>query len=241
MKNRFKRVLLKLSGEYLGGSAGSGFDFDTIKVLTEQLFEVHQLGVQIGIVLGGGNFFRGAGTVPISMDRVTGDKIGMLATTMNSLCLGEALKEKKLPVEIMTGLNIPAVGNPFDNRKAENFLQQGDILIFAGGTGCPYFSTDTAAVLRALEIKADIVIKGTKVDGVYDKDPVLHQDAIKYDTLDYTTILENDLKVMDATAIAMCRDNKLPLSVLNIGNRDDLLNLIKGQNVGTLVDDCHYL
>lgn len=235
MDRKFRRILLKLSGEHLGGDPGSGFDFETIKVLTLQLSEIHQLGVQIGIVLGGGNFFRGATSVPIKMDRVVGDKIGMLATAMNSLCLSEALLARSLSVKVMTGLNIPAVGEPFDNKKAELSLEDGNILIFAGGTGCPYFSTDTAAVLRALEIKADIVIKGTKVDGVYDKDPMLHKDAKKYDTLSYTTVLEKDLKVMDATAIAMCRDNKLPLSVISISNKEDLLNLINGGRVGTMV------
>ncbi len=235
MDQKFQRVLLKLSGEYLGGTAGSGFDFDTIKSLTQQIFDIHQLGVQIGIVLGGGNFFRGATSIPMSMDRVVGDKIGMLATVMNSLCLSEALLEKGLSVKVMTGLEVPAIGEPFDNKKAEQFLEESKILIFAGGTGCPYFSTDTAAVLRALEIRANVVIKGTKVDGVYDKDPVIHEDATKYDILSYSTALEKELKVMDAAAIAMCRDNNLPLSVISISNKDDLLNLIKGVNVGTMV------
>ncbi|MCP4295201.1 MAG: UMP kinase [Proteobacteria bacterium] len=235
MDQKFKRVLLKLSGEYLGGPTGSGFDFDTIKSLTQQIFDIHRLGVQIGIVLGGGNFFRGATSIPMSMDRVVGDKIGMLATVMNSLCLSESLLGKGLSVKVMTGLEVPAIGEPFDNKKAVQFLDENKVLIFAGGTGCPYFSTDTAAVLRALEIKANAVIKGTKVDGVYDKDPVIHKDATKYDTLSYSTVLEKELKVMDAAAIAMCRDNNLPLSVISISNKDDLLNLIKGVNVGTMV------
>ncbi|PCI22940.1 MAG: UMP kinase [SAR324 cluster bacterium] len=235
MKPKYQRVLLKLSGEYLGGEGGRGFDFATVTSLTRQICEIHDLGVQIGIVLGGGNFFRGASSVPIKMDRVAGDQIGMLATVMNSLCLRESLIDQGKKAQIMTGLAVPQVGEPFNKKKAVALMEQGDILICAGGTGNPYFSTDTAAVLRGLEIDADVVIKGTKVDGVYDKDPMRFKDAQKYDELSYTTILEKDLKVMDAPAIAMCRDNNLPLSILSISQPTDLLDFINGKKVGTLV------
>lgn len=235
MKN-FKRLLLKLSGEYLGGVQGTGFDFDTIKELSNLVKEVHGKGYEITIVLGGGNFFRGAKSIPIDIDRVAADQIGMMATVMNGICLKESLVAIGLKARVLSGLPCPTAAETFTKPAAMRYLSEGDILIFAGGTGCPYFSTDTAAVLRALEIDADVVIKGTKVDGVYDKDPVVHNDAIKYDALTYSTILEKDLKVMDAAAIALCRENNLPLCVLSIANQNDLLRFLGGDNPGTFIE-----
>lgn len=235
MKSKYKRVLLKLSGEYLGGTKGEGFNFDVIKSLTEQICEIHDLGTQVGIVLGGGNFFRGTKNVPLRMDRVGADHIGMLATVLNALCLTESLIDHKKEAIVMTGLQMPSVAESFEKQRAIKYLEVGKIVIFAGGTGNPYFSTDTAAVLRGMEVEADIVIKGTKVDGVYDKDPVNDSSAKKYNTLTYTEILEKDLKVMDSTAIALCRENKFPLCVLSISNRNDLIDFIQGKPTGTLV------
>ncbi len=236
MKSEYKRVLLKLSGEYLGGTKGEGFNFDVIKSLTDQICEIHDLGIEIGIVLGGGNFFRGTKNIPLKMDRVGADHIGMLATVINGLCLKESLIDNKKDAVVMTGLQMPGVAESFEKKKAIKHLDAGKILIFAGGTGNPFFSTDTAAVLRGLEVEADIVIKGTKVDGVYDKDPVNDSSAKKYDALTYTEILEKDLKVMDATAIALCRENSFPLCVLSISNRNDLIEFIQGKSTGTLVN-----
>jgi len=237
MKTTYQRILIKLSGEYLGGDKGMGFDFSVIKQLTDQIKDIHALGVEIALVLGGGNFFRGTQNIPIDMDRVEADHIGMLATVMNSICLKEALICEKMKSEVMTGLEAPGVAKQFDKRVALNLLKEGNILVFGGGTGNPYFSTDTAAVLRGLEIEADIVIKGTKVDGVYDKDPVIHSSAKRYESLTFSDVLEKDLKVMDSSAIALCRDNDLPLSVLSLSNQKDLIKFICGENTGTLVQN----
>lgn len=236
MDIKYKRILLKLSGEYVGGKRGEGFDFDVIKSLTEQVCAVHDLGVDVAIVLGGGNFFRGTRNIPMVMDRVSADHIGMLSTIMNGLCLKESLVSMKRDARVLTGLPAPTVAELFNKSKALKYLDQNEVLILAGGTGNPFFSTDTAAVLRGLEIEADIVIKGTKVDGVYDKDPVKDKTAKKYERLTYTEILEKDLKVMDATAIALCRENKFPLCVLSISQQNDLIDFIKGKEIGTLVE-----
>lgn len=234
---KFKRVLLKLSGEYLAGERGQGFDYNIVEKLTRQICELHDLGVEVGLVLGGGNFFRGASNVPLKMDRVSGDQIGMLATTMNSLCIKEALKNYDKTVRIMTGLEVPGIGVKFNKEIAVDAMRKGEILIFSGGTGNPYFSTDTAAVLRGLEVDADIIIKGTKVDGVYDKDPVKDSSAVKYGKVSFTEALEKDLKVLDSTALALCRDNDLPISVLSIVNDLDLIHFVQGEEVGTMVSN----
>ena len=237
MEKRTTRLLLKLSGEYLGGEKGEGFDFDVIGSLVKQIEEVKALGFEIAIVLGGGNFFRGTQSIPLPFDRVAADHIGMMATLMNGLCLKEALVCNRIPARVLTGLRAPSVAKTFKKESALHFLNKGEIVIFAGGTGNPFFSTDTAAVLRALEIEADIVIKGTKVDGVYDKDPKQDSTAQKFDSLTYTEILEKDLKVMDAAAIALCRDNKLPLCVLSISQPKDLIGFLKGEAIGTMVQE----
>lgn len=237
MDLKYKRVLLKLSGEYLAGERGQGFDYDIVAKLTQQVCDLHDLGVEVGLVLGGGNFFRGAANVPLKMDRVSGDQIGMLATTMNSLCIKESLKNHNKSVRIMTGLEVPGIGIKFNKEKAVAAMKKGEILIFSGGTGSPYFSTDTAAVLRGLEVEADIIIKGTKVDGVYDKDPVKDPTAVKYGKVTFTEALEKDLKVLDSTALALCRDNDLPISVLSIANTPDLIKFVQGQDIGTIVSN----
>lgn len=237
MELKFKRVLLKLSGEYLAGEKGQGFDYNIVEKLTQQICQLHDLGVEVGVVLGGGNFFRGAASVPLKMDRVSGDQIGMLATTMNSLCIKEALKNYQKKVRIMTGLEVPGIGLKFNKELAVESMANGEILIFSGGTGNPYFSTDTAAVLRGLEVDADIIIKGTKVDGVYDKDPIKDPTAVKYGKVTFTEALEKDLKVLDATALALCRDNDLSISVLSIANERDLLEFVQGKEIGTLVSN----
>lgn len=235
MLEKHRRILLKLSGEYLGGPKGQGFDFAVIDQLAAKLCAVHERGFEVAVVLGGGNFFRGARDLPVKMDRVAADHIGMLATVMNSLCLKECLIARGKVARVMTGLNIPAVAEAFEKRIATRKLAEGQILIFGGGTGNPYFSTDTAAVLRALEIEASLVIKGTLVDGVYDKDPKKYKDAVKYDRLTFSQVLEKDLKVMDPSAIALCRENDLPLAVLNIGSDTDLLEFLEGKEIGTQV------
>ena len=232
---KFTRVLLKLSGEYLGGKCGIGFDFDIVTELSRQIGNLHDMGLEIGIVLGGGNFFRGANSLPVKFDRVAGDRIGMMATSMNSVCLKQCLANCGKKTTIMTGLEIPDIGEKFSKEKALEKLRCGHILIFSGGTGSPYFSTDTAAVLRGLEIEADLVIKGTKVDGVYDKDPVVCPSAKKFDRLRYSEVLDKGLRVMDATAIALCRENGMPLAVLNISKKNDLLDFMEGKKVGTVV------
>lgn len=235
MKMPFKRLLLKLSGEYLGGNKGEGFDFSVINSLVEQISELHGMGFEIAIVLGGGNFFRGTKSIPIPMDRVAADHIGMMATMMNGVCLKEAIRCSGKKASVLTGLDAPAVADSFTKRKAIDALDKGEIVVFAGGTGNPFFSTDTAAVLRALEIEADIVIKGTKVDGVYDRDPAKDSSALKLTSLTFAEVLEKDLKVMDAAAIALCRDNALPLCVLSISNRSDLKSFLEGEAIGTFI------
>lgn len=237
MTAKYKRVLLKLSGEYLGGPSGVGFDFDVINGLTDQIIAVHDLGIDVSIVLGGGNFFRGTQSVPIDIDRVAADHIGMMATVMNGVCVKEALVARGKTAFVMTGLEMPSVAEPFSKAKAIQRLNNREILMFAGGTGNPFFSTDTAAVLRALEIEADIVIKGTKVNGVFDRDPMKDPAAIRYESLTFSEVLEKDLKVMDAAAIALCRENHLPLGILDISTTDDLIKFITGEQVGSMIHD----
>ncbi len=221
----------------MGGAGGNGFDFEVIDSLTDQIIQIHELGLEVAIVLGGGNFFRGTNSIPLAIDRIAADHIGMMATVMNGVFLKEALRVKNRNVQIMTGLEAPAVAEKFEKERAVELVKAGNILIFAGGTGNPFFSTDTAAVLRALEISADIVIKGTKVDGVYDKDPVKEPTAQKFEQLSYAEVLTRDLKVMDGAAIALCRENRLPLCVLSIANKDDLYRFVNGEDIGTTVHE----
>jgi len=236
-KVAFKRVLLKLSGEYLAGDLGFGFDNEIIDSLAKQICEIHDLNVEIAIVIGGGNIFRGSNAKSLKMERVTGDQIGMLATLMNGLCLQDALERHGKKTRLMSAMSLPAVAEPYIKRRAIRHLEKKRIVIFGAGTGHPYLTTDTAAALRSMEINANIMIKGTLVDGVYDKDPMKNKDAVKFDSLTYLDVLQKSLGVMDSTAISFSRDNNLPIYVLNIGEQRSLLKFLQGENSGTLVSD----
>ncbi len=231
----YKRVLLKLSGEYLGGNSGQGYDPKTVDSLAEKIKKIHEMGLEIGIVPGGGNFFRGAQGAGFPMDRVKGDQIGMLATMMNALYLAEALKAKGVKTQVMAGIRVPQAADDFSKVQALKYFTEGQVVIFGGGTGNPYFSTDTAAVLRGLEIDAEIVIKGTKVDGVYDKDPMKHGDAVKYTSLSFSEVLAQDLKVMDQAAIALAKENNLAIGVVDLTSDRGLLDFLEGKEIGTKV------
>ena len=236
MLPKYKRILLKLSGEVFGGASGTVFDYDVIARIAESIIAIYQLQVEIGIVVGGGNIFRGTRSSPYAMDRVAGDHMGMLATVINGLCLQNALEQRGYQTRVMSAIEMHAFAEPYIKRRADRHLQKGRIVIFAGGTGNPFFTTDTTAALRASEIGADVVIKATKIDGVYDKDPEIHSDAVRYHQLSYETVLEKNLKVMDATAIAFCKDNNLPIIVVNIGTENSIVNAICGNDVGTIID-----
>lgn len=235
MSPKYKRILLKLSGETLGGNRGTGFDYDTIRALAESVISIHNLGVEVGIVIGGGNIFRGSKSAEGNVGRVAGDHIGMLATVINSICLQEMLEQRGILTRVLSAIELNAIAEPYIKRRADRHLEKKRVVIFAAGTGNPFFTTDTAAVLRASEVGAEIVIKATKIDGVYDKDPKLHSDAVRYDVLNYDEVLKKHLKVMDATAIAFCRDNQLPILVLDYQEPDAILRAVCGETVGTLI------
>ncbi len=231
----YKRVLLKLSGEALTGKHSFGIDPEVVDAVAAEIREVVALGVQLGIVIGGGNIFRGLAASAEGMERTCADYMGMLATVINSLALQSALERAGIPTRVQTAIDMREVAEPFIQRRAIRHLEKGRVVIFAAGTGKPYFTTDTAAILRAAEIKADIILKATKVDGVYDRDPVRYADAIMYDKISYTDVLTKNIKVMDATAISLCRDNGLPLSVFNLQKAGNIKRVICGENVGTMV------
>lgn len=235
MTPKYKRILLKLSGETLGGEQGSGFDYDTIRSLAESVIAVHNLNVEVGIVIGGGNIFRGAKSTDGNIGRVAGDHMGMLATVINSICLQEMLEQRGVLTRVLSAIELNAIAEPYIKRRADRHLEKKRVVIFAAGTGNPYFTTDTAAVLRASEVGAEIVIKATKTNGVYDKDPLTHSDAVRYVKLNYDEVLNKNLQVMDATAIAFCRDNKLPIMVLNYRESETILKAVCGESVGTLI------
>ena len=235
MTPKYKRILLKLSGETLGGEQGSGFDYDTIRSLTESVIAVHNLNVEVGIVIGGGNIFRGARPTDGNIGRVAGDHMGMLATVINSICLQEMLEQRGVLTRVLSAIELNAIAEPYIKRRADRHLEKNRVVIFAAGTGNPYFTTDTAAVLRASEVGAEIVIKATKTNGVYDKDPLTHSDAVRYLKLNYDEVLNKNLQVMDATAIAFCRDNKLPIMVLDYRESETILKAVCGESVGTLI------
>ena len=235
MSPKYKRILLKLSGETLGGNRGTGFDYDTIRALAESVISIHNLGVEVGIVIGGGNIFRGSKSAEGNVGRVAGDHMGMLATVINSICLQEILEQRGILTRVLSAIELNAIAEPYIKRRADRHLEKKRVVIFAAGTGNPFFTTDTAAVLRASEVGAEIVIKATKIDGVYDKDPKLHSDAVRYDVLNYDEVLKKHLKVMDATAIAFCRDNQLPILVLDYQEPDAILRAVCGETVGTLI------
>jgi uridylate kinase len=232
----YKRILLKLSGEALAGGAAFGIDAERVKQLGREVADVAAAGVQIGVVVGGGNIFRGVAAAAHNMDRVTADQMGMLATVINSLALSDALEQMGVPTRVMTAIEMRQLAEPYIRRRAIRHLEKGRIVIFAAGTSNPYFSTDTAATLRALEIKAQVIAKATKVDGVYDKDPMKHQDATMYQRISYTEVLTQSLGVMDATSIAMCRDNKLPILVFNLNTHGNIMRMVSGEPVGTLIN-----
>ena len=233
MALKYQRILLKISGEALGGEKGTGFDEPTMDAICGGVKKAHDLGVQIGIVVGGGNFWRGRSSG--KMDRMDADKIGMLATVMNALAVKDALRQQGVEAVVMTSSFMPQVAECFTSDKAIAALESGKIVVFGGGTGNPIFSTDTASALRALEIGADAMFKATMVDGVYDKDPHKYPDAKKYDTLTFTKVLEDRLAVMDGTAATLCRDNKLPILVFDLADPDNIAKAVQGENVGTLV------
>ena len=236
MTPKYKRILLKLSGETLGGEQGSGVDSDTIRTLAESVIAVHNLNVEVGIVIGGGNIFRGGRLTDGNIGRVAGDHMGMLATVINSICLQEMLEQRGVLTRVLSAIELNAIAEPYIKRRADRHLEKKRVVIFAAGTGNPYFTTDTAAVLRASEVGAEIVIKATKTNGVYDKDPLTHSDAVRYVKLNYDEVLNKNLQVMDATAIAFCRDNKLPIMVLDYREPDTILKAVCGESVGTLIN-----
>jgi len=231
----FKRILLKLSGEALAGAASFGIDADRVKALAREVADVAASGVQVGVVVGGGNIFRGIALAARNMDRVTGDHMGMLATVINSLAMSDALEQMGIPTRVMSAIEMHQVAEPYIRRRAIRHLEKGRIVIFAAGTSNPYFSTDTAATLRALEIKADVIAKATRVDGVYDKDPLKFSDAVMFKEISYLDVLSKGLGVMDATSIAMCRDNKLPILVFNLNTTGNIMRMSMGEPVGTVI------
>ncbi len=231
----YKRVLLKLSGEVLAGEGTFGIDANRVKDLASEIASVRETGVEIGIVVGGGNIFRGVSTAAQSMDRVAADHMGMLATVINSLALQDALERVGVFTRVMSAIQMQQVAEPYIRRRAVRHLEKGRVVIFAGGTANPYFSTDTAAALRALEIHAGVLAKATRVDGVYDKDPLKHPDAVMYKDISYTEVLSRSLGVMDATSIAMCRANKLPVLVFNLNTAGNIMRMSAGEPVGTLI------
>ncbi len=235
MENRYNRILLKVSGEALAGSKGTGFDEATIASICAGIKQAHDLGVQIGIVVGGGNFWRGRSSG--KMDRMAADKIGMLATVMNALAVKDALRQQGVPAVVMTSAVMPQVAETFTSDKAVAALEEGKVVVFGGGTGNPIFSTDTASALRALEIGADAMLKATMVDGVYDKDPHKYPDAVRYDTLTFTRVLDERLAVMDSTAASLCRDNGLPILVFDLGDGSNIARAVRGEKIGTLVSE----
>lgn len=234
---RFRRVLLKLSGEALCAEAGYGINPDVVKDIALQVKEVRDLGIELVIVVGGGNIFRGLQGSEKGIERPTGDYMGMLATIINALALQDALEKIGVETRVQSAISMSQVAEPFIRRRAVRHLQKGRIVIFGGGTGNPFFSTDTAAALRANEIGADVILKGTKVDGVYDCDPRVHSEAKLYTTVTYTEALQKQLRVMDATAFSLCMDNKMPIIVFNLFKRHNLRNVVLGNHAGTWVSD----
>ncbi len=231
----YRRVLLKISGEALAGRQGYGIDPDTIAGIAEEIREVIGMGVQLAVVIGGGNIFRGIAASAGGMDRATGDYMGMLATVINALALQDALEQQGVVTRVVTAIEMRAVAEPFIRRRAIRHLEKGRVIVFGAGTGNPYFSTDTAAALRAMEIKADVILKATKVDGIYDADPMLNPSASRFDRISYLQVLEQGLKVMDATAISLCMDNRLPIVVFNLRTAGNIKRAITGEPVGSLV------
>ena len=231
----YRRVLLKLSGEALMGEQPFGIDPTVTTQIAKEIAEIQQLGVETAVVIGGGNLFRGLAASAKGMDRATADYMGMLATVINALALQDALEHQGVVTRVATAIEMRAVAEPFIRRRAVRHLEKGRVVVFAAGTGNPYFTTDTAAALRAMEMRADVILKGTKVDGIYTADPMVDKSATKYDDISYLTVLERQLKVMDATAISLCMDNKLPIIVFNLRTPGNVRRVIMGELVGTTV------
>lgn len=234
---KYRRILLKLSGEALAGPSGFGVDPERAEDIAMRVKDVHELGVDVAIVIGAGNLWRGRSGLDRGMDRATADYMGMLATVMNALALMDAMERMGLYTRVQSAVEMHAVAEPYIRRRAIRHLEKGRVVILGGGTGNPYFSTDTAAALRAMEISADVLIKATKVDGVYDSDPMKNPDAVRFDHLSYMETINRRLQVMDSTAISLCMDNNLPILVLNLWNPEDLKGALYGEKVGTLVTD----
>ena len=236
-KPLYSRILLKLSGEILAGDKGFGIDPGKASYLANEVKSIYDLGTSIGLIIGAGNIFRGMDASSRGMDRVTGDYLGMLATIMNAISVQDALENINCETRTLSAINVSQIAEPYIRRRAIRHLEKGRIVIISGGTGNPFFTTDSAAALRAKELGADIVLKGTKVDGVYDKDPMKFKDAEKFDNVTYSEVLNKNLRVMDLTAITLCKENNLPIQVFNINNSGDLKELVCGGKLGTLVSE----
>jgi len=234
-KPAYKRILLKLSGEILAGERGYGIDPTITSEICNKIKTVLDMGIEVGIVIGGGNIFRGISAAANGMDRVAGDYLGMMATIMNSVALQSALEKLDCDTRVMSALSITQLAEPYIRRRATRHLEKGRVVVFAGGTGNPYFTTDTAAVLRAIEINADVVIKGTKVDGIYTDDPIINSDATRYDSLSYKEVIQKELRVMDLTAVTLCKENNLPIIVFDISSKTGLIDIVNSISVGTTV------
>ena len=234
---KYKRILLKLSGEAMAGETGFGIDAERVAAMAAEIQETARAGVEIGLVVGGGNFFRGLQPGPGNLDRVVTDQMGMLATVINALALQAALERLGAFTRVMIAIEMRQIAEPYIRRRAIRHLEKGRLVIFAGGTGSPYFSTDTAATLRAIEIKADVVAKATKVDGVYDQDPMRHPEAVRFERISYQEVLARNLAVMDSTSIAMCRENRLPILVFNLNVAGNIKRMAMGEPIGTIISE----
>jgi uridylate kinase len=233
----YRRILLKLSGEVLAGEQDFGIDPTKATQLANEIKSIHEMGVDIILIIGGGNIFRGLQAASKGMDRVTGDYLGMLATIMNAISVQDALEKNGVETRTLSAINVSQISEPYIRRRALRHLDKGRVVIVAGGTGNPYFTTDTAAALRATELKAQVLLKGTKVDGVFDKDPVVYSDAVRYNNVSFTEVLGKNLRVMDLTAITLCKENALPIRVFNINNKGDLKRVVEGKNIGTTIKE----
>jgi uridylate kinase len=234
---RFGRILLKLSGEALMGAKPFGFEFDVVRSIAEQVRDVHGLGVQVAMVIGGGNIYRGLAGATNGIDRVTGDHMGMLATVINSLAMQDALEKLDVHTRVLSAIEIRQVAEPYIRRRAMRHLEKGRVVIIAAGTGNPFFTTDSAAALRAMEVKAEVILKATQVDGIYSADPKKNPKAQKFESITYLEVLEKGLKVMDATAISLCMDNHLPIIVFNLGVRGNIMRAVTGEKIGSIVKE----
>jgi uridylate kinase len=235
LKAHYRRVLLKLSGEVLTGDESYGISAAILNRIAGEVKEIADLGIELGIVIGGGNIYRGISADDQGIDRVSADYMGMLATIINSLALQNAIERQGVPSRVLSAITMPQVAEPYIRRRATRHLEKRRVVILAAGTGNPYFSTDTAAALRAIEINAEIILKATKVDGIYDKDPVIHKDARKYTEINYLEVLNKGLKVMDATAVSLCMDNKLPMIIFNLTTPGNIIKVLTGEKIGTII------